>query len=259
MVQEYKSLKRVGVKWTIAVPEGEVKKLVKVGDKVESEGVVLEYKRQKKELVPASDFLKGHSLEEKEKILGQIKGKRFGVGEPIFSKGGIFSKKVLAKIEGEVEAIDEFDNLVMVGNETGVTERIRSPVAGVVSKVDKDKIVIEFKGWEVTGEGGGNLAKVWGDLKLKIVKSIFDIKSDLIGGKVVIVENPDRIWLTKAQVLGVRAVIVVGDKSGVEQMDLPIVGIEKKKIEELIMKYKNEESVRVLVNSRLGRILVVVQ
>ena len=90
-------------------------------------------------------------------------------------------------------------------------------------------------------------------------KNIFEIKSDLIEGKIVIVENPDKIWLMKAQVLGVRGVIVIGDKSEVDDLDLPIVGVEETKVKELLAKYKEEDLVRVLINSRLGRVLVVVQ
>jgi hypothetical protein len=259
MVKDFKSLKKVEVKWTIAIPEGEVKKLVKTGDKVERGEVVLEYLSREKILIPAADFLKKHSPEDKQKILDQIKEKRFGMGEVIFSKSGIFSKKVLASTEGEVVGIDEFDNLIMLGRESDSKEIIKSPVRGEVIKIDQDKITIGFKGWEIIGEPGGNLSKAWGDLRLKIIKNIFEIKSDLIEGKVVIVENPDKIWLMKAQVLGVMGVIVIGDKSEVDDLDLPIVGVEETNIKELLAKYKEEDLVRVLINSRLGRVLVVVQ
>ncbi|KKQ68321.1 MAG: hypothetical protein US90_C0025G0010 [Candidatus Shapirobacteria bacterium GW2011_GWE2_38_30] len=125
MVKDFKSLKKVEVKWTIAIPEGEVKKLIKTGDKVERGEVVLEYLSREKILIPAADFLKKHSPEDKQKILDQIKEKRFGMGEVIFSKSGLFSKKVVAITEGEVVGIDEFDNLIMLGRESDSKEIIK--------------------------------------------------------------------------------------------------------------------------------------
>jgi hypothetical protein len=77
-------------------------------------------------------------------------------------------------------------------------------------------------------------------------------------GKVVAVERLDDLWLIKAAVVGVSAVVTqewkMDDEESVE-INIPVVKLGKKEWEKL--KAETEVEKTILVNSELNRLLVV--
>lgn len=230
-------------KWVIRVPEG-AKFFIKKGQKVNQGSKVMEWERKK---VPWWD-VEEMFLNKKEKVIEfnqRWLGKKVNSMQILYRAGGIFGRKLLSPAEGICLGIDEFYNL-KIETETEKKE-IKSPVTALVSELSKEKVVLEFEVTEFKGTGLIE-GKAWGELSGE---------DEIREGKVVMIDKADRALITKAWVLGAAGVVArEADKADWEGIELPILLILKEGDWEKLEKCTGR---RVLLNSKVGRILVVLK
>lgn len=115
---------------------------------------------------------------------------------------------------------------------------------------------MDFEAIEVSGEGIIE-GKAWGNGEIKIIDDIRELKSSL-KGEVLFSHNIDRPFLLKAEVVGVTAIVTDTEvKSGEIDLGLPMLKLTKETWKE-VMRYKGKQA-SVLVNSRVGRLLIVLE
>jgi hypothetical protein len=98
---------------------------------------------------------------------------------------------------------------------------------------------------------------VWGNGVVKLLEEISQIKSDL-ESRIGFTQKLDEMWLAKAEVLRVGGLIWCSSAEYRGNADLPVVKIAPKVWEELRQRLGGQEK-RLMVNPKLGRVLVVVQ
>ena len=156
-------------------------------------------------------------------------------------------------MSGNFLEIDEFGSLRIEKIDDDERE-IKSPVKSKVLKLEDDKITLEFEAKEFKGEGVIE-GKSWGKTTLKEINDVKDLNS-LVSGEILFTNNLSRLFLLKAEVVGVSAVVTkLTDVSEVE-IDLPVLRMESSDWDELLGLGDGKD---VLVNSRLGRLLVVIE
>jgi hypothetical protein len=153
--------------------------------------------------------------------------------------------------EGKIVA-EEIDQTDLAKN-----KKLISPISGKVSKVDKDRVVIEFEAEQFLGKEicGG---KTWGICDFKEKENFTDL---CFGdeGKVILVSKVDQIMILKAEAIGVKGILVA--ESGIVddeiiESDLPILMFALKDWEKLMLHAKKEEA-KVWLSSANGKLLVV--
>lgn len=247
-----KFMKKTKTKWIIKVA-GEVKFLVKVGDKVLSGQVVAKVKPKVIESFNFSGFLGKMSQENLDKLNEKFRNTWVNNGDLVCLTGGVFPKKICFPMSGNFLGIDEFGNLKIEKVEDEERE-ITAPVNSKVSKIEDDKIVLEFEAKEFKGEGLIE-GKSWGKGKFKEINEGKDLSS-LIDGGILFTNNLSRMFLLKAEVVGVSAVVTKNSIEGEIDINLPILKIEANDWEELM---NVSEERNMLVNSRIGRLLMVLE
>jgi hypothetical protein len=191
-----------------------------------------------------------------EKINKDSKGRILSKGELIYQSGTFIKHKVESPIDGLFLGIDEFGNLKIELTEESEGE-IKSPINGRVSKKDEDKLVLEFEALEFLGKGLVE-GKVWGRSNFKLIKKASELNFKY-NGQIILADDLNQVLLSKAEVLGVAAILT--DKQNIEiekfKTDLPIVVLERNDWEEILSLEDVEREI--LVNSKTGRVLVVVE
>jgi len=137
------------------------------------------------------------------------------------------------------------------------SKKLVSPVVGKVSKVEKERMVIEFGAEEFLGKEicGG---KTWGQCDFRVKESFGDLKA-LDQGKVILVSRVDQIMILKAETIGVKGILVVEDGLSDEETimsDLPILMFSAKDWERLILHAKKGPT-KVWLSSAKNKLLVV--
>jgi hypothetical protein len=247
-----KLMKKTKTKWIIKIA-GEVKFLVKVGEKVVRGQVIAKVKPKVIESFNFSGFLGKMNQDNLEKLNEKFKNTWVNNGDLVCLTGGVFPKKICFPMSGNFLGIDEFGNLKIEKVEDDEKEII-SPVDSKVSKIEDDKIVLEFEAKEFKGEGLVE-GKSWGKGKIIEINEAKDL-SFLIDGGVLFTNNLSRMFLLKAEVVGVMAVVTKTPIDGEIDINLPILKIEPSDWDEL-MGVSEERSI--LVNSRMGRLLMVLE
>jgi hypothetical protein len=240
----------------VAVPEG-AKVKVEVGEAVPADGDLLEIGGTNEKVVNVSGRIGGLSAAEKKKLAEMLPGMKLTENEVVFETKGIFPKKIMLQINGEVIKIDEFGNIHY--KEAGeVARKVSCPVAAKVIKKDSRTLEMEFRAIEYVGRGI-NEGKAWGLEGMAYEGDIagLSIKDK---GKIILTEKFDQAWLFKAEVVGAAGVVAADD--GREEKDdrislkLPILALEKSEWEEL---RKNVGEVkRAMINATIGRLLLVI-
>ncbi len=176
-------------------------------------------------------------------------------GELLCLTGGLFPKKICFPMSGNFLGIDEFGNLKIERMED-VEIEVKSPVISRVFKIEPEKIILEFEAVEFKGEGIVE-GKAWGSGEIKIINETRDLKSDL-RGEILFTNNLTRSFLLKAEVVGITAV-VTKENIGPDEinLNLPVLKLDDKSWKG-IMKYKGKK-INILVNSRVGRLLIVLE
>jgi len=241
-------------KWIIKV-SGEVNFLVKQGDLVIKDQILARLKSKLIESFNFSDFFGKLGQEKLIELNEKFKHTWVNSGELLCLTGGIFPNKICFPMSGNFLEIDEFGNLKIEKIEDKEKE-IKSPVDSKVVKTEDDKIVLEFEAQEFIGEGVVE-GKSWGNGVVKIVNEMKDLNSSL-EGSILFTDNLSKSFLLKAEVVGINAV-VTNKSVDIDdiRIELPFLKLDDVSWEEL-MKHKGEEK-SILVNSRVGRLLMVLE
>lgn len=245
--------KKTKTKWIIKVA-GEVKFLVKFGDTVEAGQVVAKVKNKLIESFNFSGFFGKMSREKLEELNLKFKNTWVNNGDLVCLIGGVFPKKICFPMSGNFLEIDEFMNLRIERLENEEKE-IKAPVKSKVTKIEEDKIILEFEAKEFKGEGIVE-GKSWGKGRFRETGDLKDLAAG-INGEVVFTNNLSKTFLLKAEVVGAAAIVTKVSPTEEIDIDLPILKIEPSDWDELMNLKEKERDI--LVNSRAGRLLVVVE
>ncbi len=246
--------KKTKTKWIIKIV-GEVKFLVKQGEKVSEGQVVAKVKGKIIESFNFSSFFGKMSQDNLEKLNEKFKNTWVNNGDLVCLTGGIFPKKICFPMSGNFLGIDEFGNLKIERIEDEEKE-IKAPVASTVSKIEEDKVVLEFEAKEFKGEGIVE-GKSWGKGKINEINDLKDL-TPVINGGILFTNNLSKTFLLKAEVVGVSAVVTKMSVNIEEiESNLPVLKITMEDWDELMKTGDKERSI--LVNSRVGRLLIVIE
>ncbi|HOR02049.1 MAG TPA: hypothetical protein PKZ92_02210 [Candidatus Woesebacteria bacterium] len=247
-------VKKNKTKWIIKTI-GEVSHEVSEGEKVTVGKLLAWVKPKVVESFSLAQFFGKLSTEKLEQLNQNFKNSWVNSGDLLCLTGGLFPKKICFPMSGNFLEIDEFGNLKIERVEDEEKE-IKAPVKSKVSKIEPEKIVLDFEAIEVSGEGIIE-GKAWGNGEIKIIDDIRELKSSL-KGEVLFSHNIDRPFLLKAEVVGVTAIVTDTEvKSGEIDLGLPMLKLTKETWKE-VMRYKGKQA-SVLVNSRVGRLLIVLE
>ncbi len=244
--------KKSKTKWIIKIG-GEVKFLKKVGDVVEKDEVIAKVKNKVIESFNFSSFFGKMSPEKLDELNQKFKNTWVNNGDLVCLTGGVFPKKICFPMSGNFLEIDEFGNLRIEKIDDDERE-VKSPVKSKVLKLEDDKITLEFEAKEFKGEGIIE-GKSWGKATSKEINEVKDLNS-LVSGEILFTNNLSRLFLLKAEVVGVSAVVTKLTDVGEVEVDLPVLRMESSDWDELLGLGEGKD---VLVNSRLGRLLVVIE
>lgn len=243
-------------KWIVKIPEG-AEILVKEGEKVEKDQVLLELQSKYIQSFDMSLVLGRMAKTSVEEINEKFKNKLVSEGEMFLETGGLFPKKVTSPKEGYFLGVDDFYNLTYE-IKTGSKKEVLSPIAAKVTKIEKERLVLEFEAIEFKGDSIIE-GKVWGETDFVIRDKMSDLNFEL-DNNILFTSNLDRSFLTKAIVVGVTAVVT--DKKDIdeeiEDINLPMMHINEEVWQNLQDKYKGFKK-QVLLNSKVGRLLVVIE
>ena len=245
-------MKRTKTKWIIKV-NGEVKFLVKTGEKVLRDQVIAKVRPRVIESFNFSSFLGKMDANKLAQLNERFKNTWVNNGDLVCLTGGVFPKKICFPMSGNFLGIDEFGNLKIEKTED-IEKDVVAPVESKVLKIEDDKIVLEFLAKEFKGEGVIE-GKSWGRGQVKEINDVKDLSS-VIGGGILFTNNLSRTFLLKAEVVGAMAVVTKMSIEGEVDTSLPILKIGSDDWDELM---KTSEEISMLVNSRLGRLLMVLE
>ena len=249
-----KFMKKTKTKWIIKI-SGEVKFLVKLGDRVVAGQVIAKVKPKIVESFNFSNFFGKMNQENLEKLNEKFKNTWVNSGELVCLTGGVFPKKICFPMSGNFVEIDEFGFLKIETKEDGKKEILAS-VNSLVSKIEIDKLTLEFKAIEFKGQGLV-AGKSWGETEFTIVNDAKDLNSKL-KNKIIFTNNLTNGFLLKSEVVGVVGVITNSELKGEEiTTEIPILKVDDLVWEKLI-KYQGDHK-KMLLNSRLDRLLLVIE
>lgn len=244
----------IKAKWIIKFPSGS-KVLVKTGEKVTENQVLVKVDYRRVESINLSNFFGKFNDSKIEQLNQKLKGVWVNSGELMCLTGGIFPKKICFPMSGNFLEIDEFGYLKIEIKEDKQRE-ILAPTNGLVSKIETDKLVLEFKAREFKGKGLV-AGKSWGEGKIEMINETKDLTSNL-KNNILLSQNLTNSFLLKAEVVGVVGLIT--DREVKEEdliTGLPLLKLDKDIWQELL-KYQGNYK-KMLINSRLERLLLVIE
>ena len=245
---------KIKAKWIIKFPVGS-KVLVKTGDKVEENQVVVKIDGKKVESMNLSNFFGKFSDSKSEQLNQKLKGVWVNSGELMCLTGGVFPKKICFPMSGNFLEIDEFGYLKIEVKEDKQRE-IVAPIESVVLKIETDKLILEFKAREFKGRGLV-AGKSWGEGRIEVINESKDLTFKL-KDNIILTQNLTNSFLLKAEVVGVVGVIT---DSEVKEEDLitglPLLKLDKDTWQELLKCQGTNK--KMLINSRLERLLLVLE
>jgi hypothetical protein len=243
--------------WVIKLPT-KAKLLVEVGDRVVAGDKLAVFSSHTVETFNYAN-LASLSDDKREELNNLFKEKHVNQGE-VFYDLGILKNKICFPLTGLCLGFDEFKNLRIERVETEKKE-IFSPVEAKVSKIEDEKMVLEFEAKEYKGEGLNGL-KSWGEGEIKIVDDIKLLNYEL-DNNVLFTNNLDKAFLIKAQVVGVKAVVVndsVKQNGEIKEINinLPVLKLDEEIWNEF-MKENLGETKKMLVNAKMDKLLLVLE
>jgi hypothetical protein len=183
-------------------------------------------------------------------------GKRLNKNDILYKKGGLFSTIINMPWDGVFLMVDEFGN-IQVEIDSEKEKEITAPVRSVVAKIEDGKLTLEFDAVEFKGQGLIE-GKAWGKTDLKIVDKIMDLNYEF-EGQIILTRDINQTFLTKAEVVGVTALVTDNKEINLENMEsnLPVLVLDGDEWNELFMfEGMNRD---VLLNSKSGRLLMVIE
>lgn len=232
-----------------------MKLLVKEGDSVLAGEVLARLKSQITETFNFSSFFGKLGKNKLDELNEKFKHSWVNTGDLLCLTGGVFPKKICFPMSGNFLEVDEFGTL-KIERIDGEEKEIKAPVNSKVVKIEDGKIVLEFEAQEIVGEGIVE-GKSWGRGIIRLIDEMKDLNSSL-GGGVLFTNNLSRPFLLKAEVVGIAAIVTNKEVKADEiNTELPVLKLDDSAWTE-VMKYK-ERKVSMLVNSRVGRLLIVLE
>ena len=244
---------KIKAKWIIKM-SSKADALVKVGTMTKSGDVLAKVTTKKIESFNFSQFLGKMDAEKLMELNLKFKNNWVDSGQLMCLVGGIFPNRICFPMSGNFLEIDEFGNL-KIEKEDEEKKEVLSPVNSKVAKIEDDKIVLEFGAREFKGIGLVE-GKAWGEGEIKIISDTVALNS-LLKGSVLFTKNLDKTFLLKAEVVGVVAVVTDVENKEVDT-ELPVLKLDEDEWNELVDGLKNNKG-KMLVNSRLGRLLLVIE
>lgn len=245
--------KKVKAKWGINIP-GEKEVLVKEGERVSEGQLLAKIKDKKINSFDFSGFLGKIGADKLLALNEKFKESWVNTGEMICMTGGIFPNKICFPMSGKFLGFDEF-GILKIEEKVEMEKKIISPVNSKISKVETERIVLEFEVEEFKGEGmtGG---KVWARGEINIIDEIKKLNFDLRGG-LLFTNNLSKPFLLKAEVVGVKGVVTSQKSEDDLGVSLPVLCLDDDEWNSLIK--KKGEIRNFLLNPRVGRLLVVLE
>jgi hypothetical protein len=243
---------KIKAKWIIKLL-GKAEVLVKVGEKVEGLQKIAKVNSNKVESFNFSQFLGKLDAAKLADLNQKFRNNWVNSGELMCLIGGIFPNKICFPMSGNFLEVDEFGNLKIEMVDEKKKEVV-SPIDSKVIKIEEDKITLEFEAREFKGVGLVE-GKAWGEGEIEIINDAKDLISDL-KGSVLFTKSLDKTFLLKAEVVGVISIITNTD--GEADTELPVLKLEENEWNELVEDFENKKG-KMLVNSRLGRLLLVIE
>ncbi|HRS22856.1 MAG TPA: hypothetical protein P5562_01760 [Candidatus Woesebacteria bacterium] len=241
----------VRTRWIIRIgPKAKIKCQGK--EMVDRGEVILEESNEVFRNYDASVVLSRLPKEKIEALKRSWRGKDVKRGDLIGEVGGIIKKKIFAPVDGKLYDIDEFYNLVIKVEEKN-KRIVRSPVRAKVGEISQKKVLLEFDARVIRGQGVVT-GRTWGDSDLKEYSAMSDLNY-ASEGRIILVDNPDQTFITKAEVVGVVGLVV--RTIGEVEADIPILKIEPSNWEALLKMGEKNRLYRTFLNTKSERLLVV--
>lgn len=243
---------KIKTKWAIKLPP-KSKILVELGDIVEQNQVIAEVESSQIKDFNYATIFNGIEAEKIMDLNSKFRNELVNQGDLFCIKSGFFGKKICFPASGRFLEINEFGSL-KIEIDMGNKKEIKAPVKSKVSKMENDKLVLDFWVREFSGEGLVE-GKVWGSGEIKQIDRLDQLTSDL-DGKILFTNNLDSTFLLKAEVAGIVGV-VTNTKVDILKTKMPVLYLEDKAWSDLMKKDNNEH--RFLLNSVMGRLLLVLE
>lgn len=247
--------KKIRAKWVVKMPEDAVLR-VKKGSRVGGGDVLMEIRQGSVEVIDMSVVLREIKIGEEDSFRSTWLNKEVAEGDVLIKGSGMFPKTIRFPSSGVLRKIDEFFNFEFWHKSEEVKE-VKSPVGAKVSEMGSGKMMLEFEAYEYSGEGLV-LGKTWADGPIKCIRRISEMDHTMYG-KIVAMEDFNQAMFMKAEVLGVKGVIIIGEVLGEIRSGLPVLAINMEEWGKLDIVNKENSSLKILMNSKLGRLLVVVE
>lgn len=225
----------------IVIPDGFTPK-VSVNDKLTPETVIAEKKSGKTEIINLSSF--GIDSKNLQKSLKKNIGDNVKEGDIIAIKPGklgVGGKKIVSKYFGTITKIDEKSGEIFIRNSVDeVSEKIFSPVVGIVDFCNNEKIVIKTDRETIIADD--SLGKK-GEGEIYYIEDLdFNKLTIDISDNVVLVKKLDKTSLFKIIGLGANGIITE------EIDDIDFVDLAEKKFEAPILNLSEENFKKVIKN-----------
>jgi hypothetical protein len=245
---------KIKAKWIIKLPE-KADILVKSGENIERGRKIAEVDSKKIESFNFSQFLGKLDSSKLMELNEKFRNNWVDSGQLMCLIGGIFPNKICFPMSGNFLEVDEFGNMKIEKIDEGKKEVV-APVDSKVIKIEDDKVTLEFGAKEFKGIGLTE-GKSWGEGEIKVINEVKDLNFQL-KESILFTKNLTKTFLLKAEVIGITAVVTDVDSDEELNTDLPVLKLDENEWEELIDSFENKKE-KMLVNSRLGRLLLVIE
>lgn len=248
---------KVKANWIIKIPDNSTV-LVKSHEYINKGDSLVLVEKCSKTSCDLSMYMAKMSANKQEEFRINWENREVKKGDTIISGGGLFPKKIVAPVDGVVKTIDEFYNLEIITKENEKKE-ILSPVKSKVSKIEENDLTLEFEAMEFEGESVVE-GKSWGEACIDEVDKISDLNSRY-KDMVIMVKKINQALVLKAEVVGVAAIITQTKKDDVNNLDtdIPIMSVDAKEWKDLEKFMSFGKGKQMLVNSKTGRVLLVLE
>jgi len=245
---------KVKAKWIIKFPiDSEI--LVKLGEKIKQNQVVVKTDFRRVESIDLSNFLGKLNENKIQEINQKFKGVWVDSGELMCLTGGLFPKKICFPMSGNFLEVDEFGYLKIETKENKKREMV-APIESVVTKIETDRLVLEFYACELKGKGLVT-GKSWGEGKIELINDAKDLTSKF-NNRILLTQNLSNSFLLKAEVVGVVGIVTDSDiKEEDINSELPLLKLDKEEWKKLL-KFQGVDK-KMLINTRLERLLLVLE
>lgn len=240
--------------WVIKLPIN-AKILVEVGEKVKTGDKLAVFNSHTVEIFDYSGNLGSIDDNKREELNNLFKEKLVKEGD-IFYNLGIFKDKICFPTTGLCLGFDEFKNLRIEKVENEKKE-IFAPIEAKVSKIEEGKMILEFEAKEYKGKGLNEL-KAWGEGEVKIVDDIKFLNYQM-DNNVLFTNNLSKAFLIKAQVVGVKAIVLLNNEEINEvDINLPVLRLDKQ-VEKEFIKENLGKNKKILVNAKMDKLLLMLE